>query len=100
MKIFQSSFKLDFRDIGEPDKWNSAILPGIKEGIVGAVLASQDEMNERLNSFELYGADFLLERDFTPILLEINMGPVMAPSTNITTELCKRGLEDVIKGIE
>lgn len=61
-------------------------------------MASQDELIDRSNSFELYGADFLLGSDFTPILLEINMGPSMAPSTNITADLCKRGLEDIIKG--
>ncbi|XP_054284265.1 tubulin glycylase 3A-like isoform X1 [Macrosteles quadrilineatus] len=92
-----STFQQYLRDIGETTRWDSMILPGMKEGIVGAVLASQDEMIERTNSFELYGADFLLGADYTPILLEINMGPAMAPSTSITADLCKRGLEDIIK---
>lgn len=89
---------IDIRDIGEPDKWEDVILPGIKQGIIGALLASQDEMVERENSFELYGADFLLTEDFTPLLLEINVGPSMAPSTRVTADLCKRGLEDILKG--
>lgn len=87
-----------FSDIGEPGKWNEVILPGIKQGIIGALLASQDEMIDRMNSFELYGADFLLTDDYTPILLEINMGPAMNPSTTITSDLCRRGLQDILKG--
>lgn len=85
-------------EIGQPDKWAQVILPGIKQGIVGTLLASQDEMIQRQNSFELYGADFLLAADYTPILLEMNMGPAMGPSTKVTADLCKRGLEDIIKG--
>jgi len=93
----RSTFQDYLMDIGEPDKWCSVIQPGLRQGIIGAVLASQEEMIERQNSFELYGADFMVGSDYTPVLLEINMGPSMAPSTAVTAELCKSGLEDVIR---
>lgn len=74
-------------------------MPGIRQGIIGAVLASQDEMLDRRNSFELYGADFLIGEDFTPFLIEINSGPSMSYTTEVTAKMCKACLEDVIKGI-
>ncbi|XP_046676449.1 tubulin monoglycylase TTLL3-like isoform X2 [Homalodisca vitripennis] len=92
-----SKFQDYLSEIGHADKWKTVILPGMKQGIVGAVLASQDDMVDRANSFELYGADFLLGIDYIPILLEINMGPAMHASTKVTAEICKSGLEDVIK---
>lgn len=55
-------------------------------------------MDKRQNSFELYGADFMLTEDFTPWLIEINSSPDLAPTTSVTARLCPQCLEDVIKG--
>ncbi|PZC83280.1 hypothetical protein B5X24_HaOG208044 [Helicoverpa armigera] len=61
------------------------------------MLASQESMDKRQNSFELYGADFMLTEDFTPWLIEINSSPDLAPTTSVTARLCPQCLEDVIK---
>jgi tubulin monoglycylase TTLL3/8 len=63
------------------------------------MLACQDTMDKRQNSFELYGADFMLTDDFTPWLIEINASPDLAPTTSVTARLCPQCLEDVVKGI-
>lgn len=78
--------------------WDSKIYPGMKQSLIGAMLASQDSMDKRQNSFELYGADFMLTDDFTPWLIEINSSPDLAPTTSVTARLCPQCLEDVIKG--
>lgn len=62
------------------------------------MLACQETMDKRQNSFELYGADFMLTEDFTPWLIEINSSPDLAPTTSVTARLCPQCLEDVIKG--
>lgn len=70
----------------------------MRQAIVAALLSSQENMDRRPNTFELFGADFMLSEDFSPWLLEINSSPDMAPTTSVTARLCPQCLEDVIKG--
>ncbi|XP_052747137.1 tubulin glycylase 3A-like [Bicyclus anynana] len=91
------TFKAYLRQIGKYELWDTKIYPGIKQCLVGAMLACQETMDKRHNSFELYGADFMLTDDFTPWLIEINSSPDLAPTTSVTARLCPQCLEDVIK---
>ncbi|XP_061706951.1 tubulin glycylase 3A-like isoform X1 [Cydia pomonella] len=91
------TFKAYLRQIGKHELWDSKIYPGMKQCLIGAMLACQDSMDKRQNSFELYGADFMLTEDFTPWLIEINSSPDLAPTTSVTARLCPQCLEDVIK---
>ncbi|CAK1603439.1 unnamed protein product [Parnassius mnemosyne] len=91
------SFKAYLRQIGKYELWDTKIYPGIKQSLIGAMLACQEAMDKRQNSFELYGADFMLTEDFTPWLIEINSSPDLAPTTSVTARLCPQCLEDVIK---
>lgn len=92
------TFKAYLRQIGQADKWYKVIYPGMRESIVGAMLASQDTMDRRPNTFELYGADFMIAENFTPWLIEINSCPAMGPTTSVTARMCPQCFEDVIKG--
>lgn len=96
--IFKTIISLIKRQIGKHELWDSKIYPGIKQCLIGAMLACQESMDKRQNSFELYGADFMLTEDFTPWLIEINSSPDLAPTTSVTARLCPQCLEDVIKG--
>ncbi|CAH2104930.1 unnamed protein product [Euphydryas editha] len=91
------SFKAYLRQIGKYEMWDTKIYPGMKQCLIGAMLACQETMDKRQNSFELYGADFMLTDDFTPWLIEINSSPDLAPTTSVTARLCPQCLEDVIK---
>ncbi|XP_067008078.2 tubulin glycylase 3A-like [Anabrus simplex] len=91
------TFKTYLRAIGQADKWEKCIYPGMRESIIGVLLASQDHMDRRKNAFELFGADFMVTEDFTPWLIEINSSPCMAPTTSVTARMCAQCLEDVIK---
>lgn len=72
----------------------------MKQGVIGSLLTSQDAMDQRKNSFELYGADFMVMDDFSIWLIEINSHPDMSYSSRVTTKLCREVMEDTIKGIE
>ncbi|XP_026756973.2 tubulin glycylase 3A-like isoform X1 [Galleria mellonella] len=91
------TFKAYLRQIGKYEMWDTKIYPGMKQCLIGAMLACQEGMDKRQNSFELYGADFMLTEDFTPWLIEINSSPDLAPTTSVTARLCPQCLEDVVK---
>nr|XP_018900587.1 PREDICTED: tubulin glycylase 3A-like isoform X2 [Bemisia tabaci] len=91
------TFQTYLRTIGQAGLWETVIYPGMREGIVGTLLASQDQMDQRKNCFELFGADFMLANDFFPWLIEINSSPCMAASTSVTARMCAQVLEDVVK---
>lgn len=93
-----NQFKLYLSNIGYSQVFNKIIYPGMKECITGAVLLNQCNLDHRKNSFELYGADFMLTEDFQPWLIEINSKPALSPTTPVTAKMCPKVLEDVVKG--
>ncbi|CAH1141105.1 unnamed protein product [Phyllotreta striolata] len=92
-----NEFKAYLMGKGQANAYNEIIYPGMKESITAAVLMHQDNMEKRKNSFEVYGADFILTEDFQPWLLEINANPALHASTPVTARLCPKLMEDVIK---
>ncbi|XP_033209779.1 tubulin glycylase 3A-like isoform X2 [Belonocnema kinseyi] len=92
-----TTFKEFLKVQGHSEAWDELIYPGMKQGLVGSLLASQEAMDRRKNSFELYGADFMVMEDFSVWLIEINSHPDMSSSSSVTTRLCRQVMEDVIK---
>ncbi|KAK9888858.1 hypothetical protein WA026_001079 [Henosepilachna vigintioctopunctata] len=90
-------FKNYLSNIGFPEVYHEVTYKGMKECIIGAVLIHQDKIDKRKNSFELYGADFMLTEDFQPWLIEINSSPALYASTPVTSRMCPQVLEDTIK---
>ncbi|XP_068787357.1 protein monoglycylase TTLL8 [Struthio camelus] len=82
---------------GHGTVWKNLICPSMKKAIIYTMKMAQESVEPRKNSFELYGADFILGQDFKPWLIEINTSPTMLPSTPVTAELCTQVQEDTIK---
>ncbi|XP_037828580.1 tubulin glycylase 3A [Lucilia sericata] len=91
------SFQAYLRQIGKQEYWLERIYPGMRKAIVAAVLVSQEHMERTPNTFELFGADFMICENFYPWLIEINSNPDLAASTSVTARMCPQCLEDVIK---
>jgi tubulin monoglycylase TTLL3/8 len=94
------TFQSYLRQIGKADLWTDQIYPGMQKAIIGTMLACQDSMDstKNTNTFELYGADFMIDEEFQPWLIEINASPDLAPSTSVTARMCPQAIEDTIKG--
>jgi len=79
------------------DVFRTTTLPRMKEEILVVLRGATEFMLHRQNSFELYGADFMVDASFHPWLIEINSSPALGGTTSITKRLCRSVCEDAMK---
>lgn len=69
------------------------------EIIVATLKSAQKSIENRKNTFEIYGLDFIVDRDCKPWLIEINSSPTFGQSTPVTERLVQMGLRDMCEFI-
>ena len=63
------------------DVWNEEMRVKIYNIVIWSLESSQDLIENRKNSHELYGFDIMIDGDLQPWLIEINSSPCMDYST-------------------
>jgi tubulin monoglycylase TTLL3/8 len=70
----------------------------MSESVYAVMQAARDTMSYRENTFQLFGADFVITENFVPYLIEINSIPGLNPSTCVIANLAPMLLGDILKG--
>lgn len=84
--------------IGQNKTWHNVIYPGMRKAIISIMLSCQDSIPVSKNRFELYGCDFILDKMYTPWLIEINSCPDLDHTTSVTSKICPAVISDIVKG--
>ena len=62
-------------------------------------MCAVDGVQNRKNTHELFGYDFMIDSNYKVWLIEVNSSPSMDYSTHVTTKLVKEVLHDLAKVI-
>jgi tubulin monoglycylase TTLL3/8 len=72
----------------------------MNEIIVKTFQACQESIEHRVNCFEIYGMDFILDYKLNPWLLEVNLSPACAERTEWLTDMLDCMTEGMLDAIE
>ena len=79
------------------DYFRDVIKPRMKELVINSIQSTQDLINNRKSSSEIYGYDFCFDSDQNVWLIEVNSSPAFDFSSDVTEKLIKSASEDYIK---
>lgn len=93
----RSKSSMDGNESG--DIWDSILLPQLKDIIKLTFLSGWGYVEWREGSVGIYGLDIMIDQDLKMWLIEVNMSPCMAHSTDVTGKLVPKFFEDITKVI-
>lgn len=95
-----NTYKKYLVNTGHAMFWDNLVYPSMKDTIIKTMLNSQDPSfcDPPTKCFGLYGCDFILDKDYTPWLIEINSCSNPKYTTEVTAEFYPKIVQDVLRG--
>lgn len=84
------------RDQSQGDIWYNKIFPQLKEILAIATVSAAHNSSQRPNTFEFFGADFMLDENYNTFLLEVNRSPDPAQNTAHQREMFEELARDAV----
>ena len=69
------------QETGE-DIFTTKIQPKFKQYVIDALKSVKEMVQNRKNTFEIFGFDFMIDENYNPWIIEINSSPAMDYSTD------------------
>ena len=98
-EISFETFQKELDKRGDGKNFKKDVLPKIIKIIAISANASKNKINilSRKNCFEIFGYDFILDKNFEPFLLEINTNPGLEISSPLIEMLVPRMIDDAFR---
>lgn len=77
--------------------WDDEIQPVIEKIVISTLKACKGKIQHRERSFEIFGFDILLDENFKPWLLEVNLSPACAKRTHFLKEMLQNMTEGLFE---
>eukprot|EP00736_Rhodelphis_marinus_P002754 Rmarinus@m.9867 len=84
-------------EYGSSSIYYNHILPAMQAHVLASLKCAQEDIETRSCAGEVFGYDFMVDRMFNVMLIEVNCSPSMEYSSQVTTRLCAKVLEDTIR---
>lgn len=100
-KLSYSEFQryLDMNFTGKKYNFDADILPRMKEMAADAIRANfhRLDVKRKLNNFEVFGLDFMIDNHFKPWLIEINFNPCLEISSALLSRIIPGMIESSMR---
>ena len=83
-------------NISSADEFKSRVTDKINEVMRLVFLQTKDRLDRKFGCFEVFGFDFMLDGDLSPVLLEININPALFLDTTSQGEIIPKLITDMI----
>ena len=76
------------------------MLPKISDVVWRSLKSVQETQEQKANCFEIYGFDIVLDSEFNPWVIEINLSPACAERTDWLTKMLDDSSLDLLGHLE
>ena len=98
-KLSFNDFEKYLDSIGSSKQFYKHVYPKIKKLVRDTFLWSFDKIDphRRINGFELYGFDIMLDEDFNVYLIEVNTNPCLETPSSLLSSIISSVLDHTFK---
>ena len=83
-------------DVASADEFKARVTDRINEVMRLVFLQTKSKLDRKFGCFEVFGFDFMLDGDLSPILLEININPALFLDTTSQGEIIPKLVQDMV----